>query len=115
MPPPRLTWLDAWAIARGTLGLSNDEWLEMTPRQLNALRKRYVERIQREELLIGLVCSTTANFSFCRPNRMLTARDFMLHQFPEPPTPPLTGEMISAAFRAARPDLAASPKPDFSS
>jgi hypothetical protein len=40
----------------------------MTPRQVRALLKRQVKTWQREELLVGIIASTTANFSFCRPD-----------------------------------------------
>ena len=33
-PPKPLTWLDAWSQASGELGLSDEEWLNMTPRQI---------------------------------------------------------------------------------
>jgi hypothetical protein len=90
--------LEAWSIARQELRLSDDEWLEMTPRMLHALRKRQIERLQREELLVGIIASTSANFSFCRPDKPLSPEIFMLHPFPYQPPKPLTGEDIMAAF-----------------
>jgi hypothetical protein len=95
---PPLTWLEAWSIARQELRLSDDEWLEMTPRMLYALRKRQIEQLQREELLVGILASTSANFSFCRPEKPLTPELFMLHPFPPQPEVPMTGEDIMAAF-----------------
>jgi len=71
----------------------------MTPRQLHALRKRQVEKWRREELLVGIVASTTANFGFCRPNEPLTPESFMLHPVPEKESADgLTGEDVQAAF-----------------
>jgi hypothetical protein len=53
----------------------------MTPRMMHALRKRQLEHMQREELLVGMIASTTANFGFCRPENPISAEDFMLHPF----------------------------------
>jgi len=80
------------------LRLSDDEWLEMTPRMLHALRKRQIEQLQREELLVGIIASTSANFSFCAPETALRPESFMLHPFTPEPVRPLTGEDIMAAF-----------------
>jgi hypothetical protein len=70
----------------------------MTPRQLYALRKRKLEQMQREELLVGIIASTSANFSFCRPDKPLHAERFMLHPFPVEEDEPVTGEEIMALF-----------------
>jgi hypothetical protein len=70
----------------------------MTPRMLYALRKRQIARLQREELLVGIIAATSANFSFCRPEKPLTPEMFMLHPLPEQPEMPMTGEDIMAAF-----------------
>jgi len=73
----------------------------MTPRQLYALRKREMEAMQREELLVGIIASTTANFGFCRPDHPLSAESFMLHPYPaaeEPGHVGITGEDVHAAF-----------------
>jgi hypothetical protein len=79
--------------------LSSEEWLEMTPRQVHALLKRQVKSWQREELLVGILASTTANFSFCRPDEPILAEDFMVHKLPEAAEPDgLTGEQVMAAF-----------------
>ncbi len=94
--------MDAWAIARYDLELTDEEWLEMTPRQLQALRSRHLHAQQREELLMGIVASTTANFSFCRPERPLTPEQFMLHPMPRPASsePAVTGESLMSLVRA---------------
>lgn len=90
--------MEAWSIARYELRLSDDEWLEMTPRMLHALRLRQIEQMQREELLVGIIASTTANTSFCAPEKPFTPESFMLHPLPQHPIKPLTGEDIMAAF-----------------
>jgi hypothetical protein len=69
----------------------------MTPRQVHALLKRQVIAWQREELLVGIIASTTANFSFCRPDEPLEAESFMLHPLAKE-AEGLTGEDVMAAF-----------------
>jgi hypothetical protein len=49
----------------------------MTPRQLSAFAERLDRRQEREELLVGLLASVTANFSFCAPREPLCAADFV--------------------------------------
>jgi hypothetical protein len=72
----------------------------MTPRQLHALRKRHIAQMQREELLLGILASVTANHSFCAPSRPYRPELFMLHPFDkrEEQTRTLTGEEIMLAF-----------------
>lgn len=82
------------------LGLTDEEWLEMTPRQLQALRKRQVEIFQRQELLVGILASTTANYSFCRPETPIQPSEFMLHPLPKPKPQPLRGETLMAMVHA---------------
>jgi hypothetical protein len=70
----------------------------MTPRMLHALRKRQIEQMQREEMLVGIISATTANFSFAAPTPPMEPESFMLHPFAPEPVKPLTGEDIMAAF-----------------
>jgi hypothetical protein len=76
----------------------------MTPRQIHALRERELEQMQREEILVGIIASTSANFSFCRPETPLSPELFMLHQLintSEQQTA-VTGEDVMAAFAQFR-------------
>jgi hypothetical protein len=50
----RLTWPMAYATARIDLGLSEAEWLGMTPVVLQALFKRRLDAMRREEILHGM-------------------------------------------------------------
>lgn len=100
--PKPLTWLNAWAMARHDLHLSADEWLDMTPRQFHALKQRQMERWQREELLVGIIAATSANFSMCHPKRPLRADSFMLHPLKAEPEEPMTGDELMAAFAPFR-------------
>ncbi len=83
---PVRTWMRAWAEAtgRGGLGLTSEEWLDMTPRQVAELREIHLQNMQREELMVGIIASTVANFSTHPPKRPLSAKAFMLHELAEP-------------------------------
>lgn len=74
----------------------------MTPRQVAALRIRHLYKMQREELMFGIVASTSANFGFCRPDRPLAAESFMLHKLPPKPERVTTGEEIMHIFGRLR-------------
>ena len=102
----KVTWLTAWANAtsKDGLGLSNEEWLAMTPRQLCALQKVHLSRIQHEELLTGIITSHIVNFSFSGARYPMKPTDFMPHPYDESLTKekPLSGEFIMAAMAKAR-------------
>jgi hypothetical protein len=57
------TWLDVWADNRQYLGITDEQWLSMTPRMVQALDKRRRENTRRWELMISRVCATVANFA----------------------------------------------------
>jgi hypothetical protein len=96
------TWLHAWSMARYDLHLTADEWLDMTPRQLHALKRRQLAQWRREELLIGIVASTTANFSMCHPRSPIRADSFMLHPFPRGLEAQQTVEDVMSVFAMFR-------------
>jgi hypothetical protein len=100
----KLAWLDAWAEAtsRDGLGLTEDRWLDMTPRQTAALQKLRMDRMQREELLVGILASTTANYGYRRPKEPRTAESFMIHPLPEMPAEGLTGEYMMRQMKRGR-------------
>lgn len=94
---PKMTWLDAWATAtskNGGLCLTDDEWLDMTPRQFSALQKLRLEQMQREEWMVGVLASTVENFAACHPQKPVSPEAFMIHKFPEREPEPITGEYI---------------------
>jgi hypothetical protein len=71
------SWMDAWAIASQELGISYQDWADMTPRMVRARSKVFAEGRERESLLVGVLASVTANFSFRSPKKMFTARSIM--------------------------------------
>jgi len=52
-----------WSFARWNLGLSEDEFLDLTMAQYNALGKRYAEREEWLDYRTGLICSVLANIN----------------------------------------------------
>jgi hypothetical protein len=100
--PEAFTWLNAWSMARYDLHLTADEWLDMTPRQLHALKERQLAQWRREELLVGIVASTTANFSMCHPRSPIRADSFMLHPFRREPEAQQTVEDVMSVFAMFR-------------
>lgn len=57
----------------------------MTVAQIDLLHNRFERREQREELLVGLLASVTANYSMKGPEEPLSVTDFMSPRFrPKP-------------------------------
>lgn len=77
------TWPDLRASARVELGLSDDEWRAMTPREFHALRKVYVKSLRHLELVVGQVCATVKNHSMNPGKQWAQATDYVLHRLPE--------------------------------
>ncbi len=76
-----INFLETWAIARHALRLTDDEWLDMTPRQLAALQVQRMHSLQREELLMGILAAAITNSGMARPKKPIKPEDFMLHPF----------------------------------
>jgi hypothetical protein len=105
-PAKRRGWMDVWAGATSKhgLGLSGDDWLAMTPRQVDALQRVHLEQMQHEELLVGILAAEIVNTSHYRPKQPRTAESFMIHPLPEKQLPITTGDDIMesmARFRTA--------------
>ena len=95
----QLTILDAWAEARYDLHLSDDEWQNMTPRMLQALSRRRLRSMRWRELMNAVQCAHTVNHSFRAPQTPSLPNDYMLHDWPDPVAPPVTGETVMKALR----------------
>jgi hypothetical protein len=74
----------------------------MTPRQLHALKERQLAQWRREELLVGIVAATTANFSMHHPRSPVRADSFMLHPFRRGPEVQQTIEDVMSVFAMFR-------------
>lgn len=66
-----------WSAARYDLGLSEAEFWKLTGKQLSHLIRRHKGSQDRQQLLVGLLASVTANYSMCRPKEPLVPADFM--------------------------------------
>jgi len=70
--PKNLRWAQAYAMARVDLGLTEGEWLSMTPRVVQELFRRRLELMKREESLHGIVPEKSPV-----PSRNLTGEDII--------------------------------------
>ena len=92
------TWSDAWAIARQDLKLSDQEWLDMTPRMFAALQKTRFEQIQREELMAAKIESAVINYSMRAPKEWVSPGSLLIHKPKESRPSRLSGEYILSQF-----------------
>ncbi len=104
--PKKLTWSEAWARARFNLNLSDEEWLDSTPRMCGELYRVRLAQMQREELLVGIIAATVENFSPVHPEKIVSPESFMLHKFPEEP---FSGDLIMRQLRKMGPPAATLP------
>lgn len=78
-----MSFPETWAEGRFELGLSDEEWLAMTPRQFHYLRKSAVKTVRHFELIAGQLGAAIKNHSMNPPKKCAQARDFLLHKFEE--------------------------------
>lgn len=57
--------------------LTDEELWALTPRMFFALKKRYDQQREHQELLAGIVASTIANHSLNPPNHPASPADYM--------------------------------------
>jgi hypothetical protein len=98
----KTTWIDAWAKAREQHGLTEDEWLDITPRMLAALREVRLDHLRWHEIQFARLTASIINHSFSPPRRPVKADELMIHRIPEEPQGPITGEYIMAAMARSR-------------
>lgn len=99
-----IDFLETWAIARHALGLTDSEWLDVTPRQLAALQVQRMHSLQREELLTGILAAAITNSGMARPKKPVKPEDFMLHPFERQSRP--MGEELLGKLRNLPPGAA---------
>lgn len=99
----KVTWLDAWAAGRWELGLSAEEWLDMTPRMARALSACRMETVRQREFMASRAIAMGANFSFCAPKKPFQHDQFMLNPWPGGQAEEaITGEYIMDCMAASR-------------
>jgi hypothetical protein len=54
----------------------------MTPRHVHALRLRQEQKMQREELLVGIISAAVSDSGFRKWTPRRTPESFMIHPFP---------------------------------
>jgi hypothetical protein len=101
------SWSDYLVFARLRLGISDDEFYRLSPRQFVALWRGW-ELKEREDLRrIALLRMDVINFSFCRPKKPITLSDLLpgeaQTQRAEPSRPRMTRKLrqeIANSWRA---------------
>jgi hypothetical protein len=69
-------WFEVWAIARYDLGISEEEFWELSTDQFNALLKRHNLKQEREDSQIAMICAVIANI-FRGKGKPYKIKDFM--------------------------------------
>jgi hypothetical protein len=64
-------------MGRITLGLTNEEFFALTPRQFHLLVAQHRERMEHQELLAAIVASEVANRSQRHPEKWVMPIDYM--------------------------------------
>jgi hypothetical protein len=59
------------------LGLADEEFYALTPRQHHVLVDQHLERTEHAELLAGTIAAAVANWSMGAPKKPMCAADFM--------------------------------------
>ena len=59
------------------LGLTDAEFLALTPHQYYLLMDAHWEQVEHSRLLAGTIAATVANWSFHVPKKCLNAEDFL--------------------------------------
>jgi hypothetical protein len=74
-------WLQLWSHVRIDLGLTDEEFYDLTPRQIDALSKRFrdraTERASEQEFLFAQLTTYVVNFSHWPPKEPASPKDFM--------------------------------------
>lgn len=101
----RLSLMRTWSIARENLRLTAEEWLAMTPRMVNGLTNQRLENMRWQELMMGTIAATTANYSMRAPEKQFSAKDYMIHRYPElQEQKGVSGEEIQSVFASVTND-----------
>jgi hypothetical protein len=64
-------------VARYDLGLSSEEFFDCTPRQLEALVKRFERAQEHKDFMLAQNTAYTINFSMAAPKKPVSPRDLM--------------------------------------
>ena len=70
-------WLTAWAFGRYDLGLTEEEFWSLTPREFVALKERHEEAQEWEDYRAGVVACTIVNMLKAKSSKTYKPEDFM--------------------------------------
>lgn len=70
-------WLTMWAVGRYDLGLTEEEFWGLTPRQYVALLERHEEAMEWEDYRMGVIASTIVNMLKAKGGKTFKPEDFM--------------------------------------
>ena len=70
-------WDRCWSNARVHLGLTDEQFFSLTPRQFSLLMDRHKEREELKEFLSAQVVAAIVNHSFSPPEKAQAPADFM--------------------------------------
>ncbi len=76
-----------WSCARYDLGLGDEDFYSLTPRQFDALLRRHRNHVEANELLFAQLTSWVANTGFRSTEKPTHPRDFMPSQWAKHPKP----------------------------
>jgi hypothetical protein len=86
-------------VGRYDLGLSAEEFFELTPRQFDALLKRHLIDREYNELLFGQLTSWVANSGVRAPSKPFKPTDFMPSQWMKKASKPKRKRMTNKTRR----------------
>jgi hypothetical protein len=69
------------------LGLTDEQFYALTPRQFHLLLDQHRERTEHTELLAGIIASNIVNWGFQPPKKTAVPADFMPSRMREKPKP----------------------------
>lgn len=72
-----MDWSHIWSVARYDLGMSDDEFWRMTPREFGAVVKRRVFDIERQDYRAALICATLVNINRKKGSRPVRPEAFL--------------------------------------
>ena len=69
--------MDLWALARYDLGLSDEEFGDLTYAMFEALLERHKADERRKFIRAGIIATQVVNFSMCAPDEKAKIMDFV--------------------------------------
>ncbi len=74
--------MEAWGTAHD-IGVATEEWLAITPRMMQVLSDRYMERLRQWEYMHSRIVASNINFGMSAPKPPVPEDFAMLHPWPK--------------------------------